>query len=168
MQNNFKHHQGFTLIEILIVVAIIGILSGVMLPRISFYFEPPQTILTRSLEEAGNLALRGVPVRFVFKPETSRRRGKILVEALQKAKPEENSLSAFLGTQKQTEILEWQEYKLSNMPEGEFWRVEPEIIYFYTDGSCTPAKISYAENGISESQAEIFILTVTGYCFKQD
>ena len=58
-----KKNNGFTLIEILVVVAIIGILASVSLPRISFYFEPPSAVLQRAVEEASDKALSGIPIR---------------------------------------------------------------------------------------------------------
>ena len=62
------------------------------------------------------------------------------------------------------EVLEWVPTKLAHAPEGERWLMDPDIVYFFTDGSCTPARISWAEEGVSDREAEKFFLTVTGYC----
>ena len=156
---------GFTLVEVMIVVVIIGVMAVVVFPRISFYVEPPQILLQRSVDEAENKALSGVSIRFVLKTEGHSRRGKIIAEALVKKEPDPHNLSHFLGTAKpDSEVLEWVPTKLSHPPEGEGWHMEPDIVYFFTDGSCTPARISWATQGGSERDAEEFFLTVTGYC----
>ena len=159
--------KGFTLIEIMIVLVIIGTLAGVLLPRMSFYFEPASALLQKAVEQAENMALSGTPVRFSIENGVGTKRGKIFAEALKKKELPEDSLSVFLGTAGNRPVsLEWQKVKMKDIPDGEGWRFEPEIIYFYTDGSCSPTRISYAARNTPESEADEYILTVTGYCVK--
>ena len=160
-----KRKKGFTLVEILIVVFIAGVLATVLTPRISFYFEPPAAILQRTIEEASDKSLSGTPVRLSIKSEGASKRGYIVAEGLMQKEVEDDSLSAFLGTNvNRPVVLEWQTLKMKNLPENFGWKFEPEIIYFYTDGSCSPAKISWLAEDSYESQADNYILTVTGYC----
>ena len=160
--------RGFTLVELLLVLSIVGVLASVMLPRISFYFEPSSAILQRALEEASDMAISGTPVRLSVKSEhLATKRGFIVVEALKQKEEPDDSLSAFLGTNKlKPVVLEWQTIEMKNIPEDDGWKFDPEVIYFYSDGSCTPAKISQAGKDISERNADQYILTVTGYCMK--
>ena len=165
MTRKHSSRKGFTLLEIMIVVMIIGMMASVAVPRISMQFEPYSAVLQRAFEEAGNMALSGTPVRLSVKKETARERGTITAEALRQKEEPQDSLSVFLGTAaNKPVVLEWQKLKLKNAPEGDGWKFKPEIIYFYTDGSCSPARISYAPRGVSDFDADEYVLTVTGYC----
>lgn len=168
MPTSLMRSKGFTLVEILIVLSIVGMLASVMLPRISFYFEPSSAVLQRTIEEASDMAMSGTPVRLSVKTESlASKRGIITAEALKQKEEPEDSLSAFLGTDKMKPVvLEWQNISMRNLPEDKGWRFEPEVIYFYSDGSCSPARISQAGENISEREADEYVLTVTGYCMK--
>ena len=85
--------RAFTLIEILLVLSIVGLMAGVAIPRLSFYFEPPAAVLQRAIEEAGDKALSGIPVRLSIKSEGTSRRGYIFAEALVKREVEADSLN---------------------------------------------------------------------------
>ena len=149
----------------MLVLTIVGILSSVMLPRLSFFFEPKSAVLQRGLEAAMDKALSGIPIRLKIKQDGIEKRGAIIAQALQKKEVPADSLSAFLGTaSRQPIVLEWQSVKLKNIPEDKGWKFEPEIIYFYTDGSCSPARISWKDGNTYDSKTEEYVLTVTGYC----
>lgn len=156
--------KAFTLIELLIVLLIIGTLASVALPRISFYFEPPVVVLQRAFEEASNLALSGVSVRFRVNM-TASGRGVIQTQALLRREAAKGSISSFLDSQpKDAGILEWRNVRLKNAPQGDNWKFVPSEIRFFNDGSCTPARIFWAPPGTPDYKADKYVLTVTGYC----
>ena len=148
----------------MVVVAVVGILAAMVAPRVFRYEEPPAAQMRRTAEEASNLALSGVSIRLRLEPESSSgrsRRGRVVAEALTKTED-----PAVPGAGQKT--LAWSPIRLAYPPTGEGWRLDPEIVYFYTDGSCTPARISWAGPGASDSDAETFLLTVTGYLFERE
>ena len=160
-----KRREGFTLLEIMVVVFIIGVMASVSVPRIARYAEPKAAVLQRAFEEAADMSLSGTPVRLSAGRDNLSGRGAITAEALMKKEEPEDSLSVFLGTNvNKPPVLEWQSIKLKNLPEGEGWKFKPEIIYFYSDGSCSPARIFYTPPDAPPSEAEEYVLTVTGYC----
>ena len=166
--------SAFTLIELLIVLFIVGVIASVSLPRIYIYTEPPVMSLQRCIEEASNLALSGVSVKMTT---FNGARGKIHVQALMKSDAAKDDLSTFMHSNdddKDSEktILEWREVKLKNLPKDDNWKFEPSVIYFFNDGSCTPAKISWLaqanRSNLNNKLEEKYVLTVTGYCVEVD
>ena len=170
-----RRFSAFTLIELLIVLFIVGVIASVSLPRIYIYTEPPVMTLQRCIEEASNLALSGVSVKMTT---LNGARGKIHVQALMKSEAAKDDLSTFMHSNEndkdsEKSILEWREVKLKNLPQDDNWKFEPSVIYFFNDGSCTPAKISWLSPNtrranINNKQEENYILTVTGYCVEVD
>ena len=55
--------RGFTLVEILVVTALLALLAAVILPRLSFGVSDPHTALQRALWAAVELASGGTPLR---------------------------------------------------------------------------------------------------------
>ncbi len=147
--------DGFTLIEIMVVVVILGLMAAMIAPRISIYYEPPMTALRRNIDELSNLALSGVSVRIRQDGDPfSKLRGAVTVEAFAKVSDDKQP--------SRTELA-WVPWKPTYPMTGEGWLLEPKIIYFYSDGSCTPARISYGADNASPSEQDKAILTVTGY-----
>ncbi len=80
----------------MIVLAIVGLLAGMVVPRIFRYREPPAVRLQRTVEEASNLALSGVSIRLKLEPVESGghgsvRRGRIAAEVLARAAAERHA-----------------------------------------------------------------------------
>ena len=149
--------KGFTLIEILLVVAIIGMMAVMVLPKNFLSFVTPLRAMQRAVTEITDLALSGYSVRLRVEVSDRSDRGRIVAEALTKVEDR-------FDPTKQT--LEWKPVGIANLPEGEDWRFEPEIIYFYSDGTCTPASIMRADKNTRITDGDLAMLTVTGFLFE--
>ena len=145
---------GFTIIEVMAVAGIISMMALMMLPKGFFSLEPPLRELQRSITEIADLALDGYSVRLRVEPAERSDRGHIVVEALTKVE------NRFGSTQ---HTLEWKPVQIRNPLNGANWRLEPEIVYFYSDGTCTPARILRAEQNVRITEGESALLTVTGF-----
>jgi len=129
-----------------------------VLPRNFSPFVTPLREMQRAVTEMTDLALRGYSVR--LRMELEHRlddRGSLVVEALTRV---EDRFRPDRYT------LEWVPINISNLPEGDDWRLEPEIIYFYSDGTCTPARIMRADQHTRITEGDFALLTVTGFLFE--
>ena len=154
-----RGYPGFTLVEILLVVAIIGMMAVMVLPKNLLSFGTPLGALQRSITEITDLALDGYSVRLRMEPIDKADRGFIVVEALTKVE------DRFDPTK---HTLEWQPVQLAHPIEGEYWRLEPEIVYFYSDGTCTPARVMRADRDTRITEGDLAMLTVTGFLFEPE
>ena len=151
--------RGFTLIEIMLVVAIIGMMAVMVMPKNFFSFVTPLRAMQRAITEITDLSLSGYSVRLRMENIDRADRGHIVIEALTKVEDR-------FDPAKHT--LEWLPVMIANPIEGEDWRLEPEVIYFYSDGTCTPAVIMYADKGARITEGDFAMLTVTGFLFEPD
>ena len=141
-----SRRRAFTLIEIILVVALLGTLAMMIVPR-ALWTEPPKRVLQRALIEAVDIARSGVSVRFRIDKEENI--GAVIPEILVK---DNEAAGNAEGT--------WKPFKARWELTGNSWTFKPEIIYFFQDGMCTPARITW---GTFTNDEEKYLLTVTGY-----
>jgi len=141
----------------LLVVAIIGMMAVMVLPKNLLPFGTPLRSLQRSINEITDLTLDGYSVRLRMEPIDRADRGLIIVEALTKTEDRFDQTKY---------TLEWKPVQIAHPIEGENWRLEPEIIYFYSDGTCTPANVMHADRNTRITEGDFALLTVTGFLFE--
>jgi hypothetical protein len=144
----------------LLVVAIIAMMAAMVLPKGFLFIDPPLRTMQRVITEISDLALSGYSVRLrmeIVSGSSRNDRGIVVIEALTKVEDR-------FDPQKYT--MEWQPVQLGHTLEGEGWSLEPEIVYFYSDGTCTPARILYADKDTPISEGDTALLTVTGFLFE--
>ena len=156
-----RPRQGFTLIEVMLVVVLIGMMTALVMPKAFFTFDSSLRVLQKTVSELSDLALDGVTVRLRMDTEEKERepdRGALVAEGL---------LQVEDANQPGNARLEWRRLKLQSAPDGEDWRLEPGVVYFYSDGTCTPARILWADKAARITDGESALLTVTGYLFEE-
>ena len=146
LSHTFLGHcrRAFTMIEIIIIVLILGLLAALIIPRMT-WMEPPKRVLQRAFIEAVDMARNGVSIRFRVDIDNDR---SIVSEILTK---DEEKLEST-----------WKAFEMRWKTEGKGWTFNPELIYFFQDGTCTPARISWGAHPYTEN----YLLTVTGYLFE--
>lgn len=137
------YRRGFTMVELIVIVAIIGFLIAIVAPRIS-WTEDPKRVLQRSLLEAVETARKGLSLR--FRAEKAAYGGLIVPEI-------------FIKGEKEQLEGRWVELKMQHPPIGSAWKLTPEMLYFFSDGTCTPGRLEYGQPPNNEK----FLMTVTGY-----
>jgi hypothetical protein len=141
----------------LLVVAIIGMMAVMVLPKNFLSFVTPLRAMQRAVTEISELALNGYSVRLRVEVTDRSDRGRIVAEALTKVEDQ------FDPTK---HALEWESVEIAHLPEGEDWRIEPEIVYFYSDGTCTPSRVMRADKNTRITDGDFALLTVTGFLFE--
>ncbi|MDR1049467.1 MAG: prepilin-type N-terminal cleavage/methylation domain-containing protein [Synergistaceae bacterium] len=151
--------KGFTLLEIVVVAAIAALIATLALPRGFFSADSTFQALNRAVLELSDIALDGYSIRLRMEIAEEADRGRIVAEVLAAAEGARDPARP---------ALEWKPLQTRYPLEGEEWRLEPEIVYFYSDGTCTPARILRAERDVRVENGEAALLTVTGFLFEPE
>jgi hypothetical protein len=141
----------------MLVVGIIAMMAAMALPKRFFFYDPPLRVLQQTIMEITDLVLDGHRVRLRMEVAERTDRGHILVETLSRVEDQ-------FDPTKYT--LEWKPLEIRHPLEGDEWRLEPEIVYFYSDGTCTPARILWADKDTRITEGDAALLTVTGFLFE--
>lgn len=150
--------RGFTLIELTVVMFILAIAAVMVMPKRFYSFESPIRELQRTAMELSDLALDGIGTRLRLETVDRADVGRVVIEAYIKVENPNDP-------QKYT--LEWRPVDIQHPLTGDRWKLEPEIVYFYPDGTCTPARILYIDPGTRVADADSILLTVTGFLFEE-
>ncbi|MCL2767831.1 MAG: hypothetical protein FWE49_03790 [Synergistaceae bacterium] len=135
------------MIELIVTAAILSLLAVLVLSRVS-WIEPNKRILQRAFIEAGEIAKSGTSIR--FRVDNEENRGAFVSEVLVKDEKKEVWEKG---------AVTWKAVDMRWRPDGKEWVFKPEIIYFFQDGMCTPARITWG----THPNVENYLLTVTGY-----
>jgi type II secretory pathway pseudopilin PulG len=145
------------MIEMVIVMAVIALSAVLVLPNRFFSIETTFHSIQRAVLEISDLALDGYSIRLRL-DAVKEGRGHVVAETLVRVEDPFNPAN---------NTIEWKPLAIRYPLEGENWRLEPEIIYFYSDGTCTPARILRADAGVRIEEGETALLTVTGFLFDE-
>jgi len=132
-------------------------MAAMVLPRTIFSFVTPIRAMQRTITEMSDLALSGHRLRLRLEPLERSDRGRLVAEILTRGYDRFDPARF---------TLSWEEIHITNLPESEDWRIEPEIIYFHSDGTTTPARILRADENTSITEGDFAMLTVTGFLFE--
>ncbi len=135
----FRRPNGFTMIEIVVVVAIIGILASMVVPKLVLSTPAPEFLLGRAIQEMQDRAADEGTLRLRVLD------GRIVCEKISR------------------EAGGWKETPLRWLPVDSGWKADPPQCYFFSDGSCTPWNLYISR----EEHERKFILSVTGFLTEQ-
>lgn len=133
---------GFTLVELVIVIALIGLVSFILFPRISTETGNVTLLLQRAVYEAMDAASKGYPVRFVIAPK-----GNLRAEVLS-------------ITEEQQE--KWEKTEFKWLPKNAGWKSEMKVFYIYSDGTCSPWNLVLEK----KDQRTVYLVSVTGHVYE--
>jgi len=136
---SFRAGAAFTMIELLIVVAIIGILAAMVVPKLVLPEPSPEFLLGRAILEIQDRVTGEGTFRLRIAD------GRLVAERISR------------------EAAGWKETQLKWLPSAKGWRAESPQCYFFSDGSNTPW-VLYLRR---EERERKFVLSVTGFLTEQ-
>jgi len=131
-------------------------MAVMVMPRHFFTFVTPLRAMQRTITEMTDMALDGHSLRLRMETIERSDRGRLIAEALTR-------IDDRFGV---SFTLSWEPVEITHLPESEDWRLEPEIIYFHSDGTNTPARIMRADANARITEGDFAMLTVTGFLFE--
>jgi len=132
-------------------------MAVMVMPRYFFPLVTPLRSMQRAVTEMTDMTLSGHSLRLRMDAAERSDRGRLIAEVLTRTDDRFDSARF---------TLSWEPADIANLPESEDWRLEPEIVYFHSDGTNTPARIMRADANTRITEGDFAMLTVTGFLFE--